>query len=108
MPQIGPLEVLLLAVIALVVFGPQKLPEIARSVGKAVTEFRRQAAQVRSEFSSDMDLSDVEDERSVPSAGPDEEPATAGPSGTAEKRDAPPSGDPGAIPEERPQDHPRG
>ncbi|MDQ3982089.1 MAG: twin-arginine translocase TatA/TatE family subunit, partial [Actinomycetota bacterium] len=36
MPQIGPLEILTVAVVALVVFGPQRLPEIARNIGKAV------------------------------------------------------------------------
>ena len=36
MPQIGPAEMLMVAVIALIVFGPQRLPEIARSIGKAI------------------------------------------------------------------------
>ncbi|HEX2240219.1 MAG TPA: twin-arginine translocase TatA/TatE family subunit [Actinomycetota bacterium] len=50
MPSIGPLEILIVAMIGLIVFGPQKLPEIARSIGKAASELRRMASEVRSEF----------------------------------------------------------
>ena len=63
MPQIGPLEILVVSVIALIVFGPQRLPEIARSVGKALNEFKRQASDIRAEFESGLE---VEDEPSTP------------------------------------------
>lgn len=62
MPQIGPLEVLVVGVIALIVFGPQRLPEIARTVGKTLAQLRRMAADVRSEFESGMELDSVADE----------------------------------------------
>lgn len=58
MPQIGPLEILVVGAIALMVFGPQKLPEIARSIGKALGELRRMASDVKSEFDSGLDTSD--------------------------------------------------
>jgi TatA/E family protein of Tat protein translocase len=38
--NISPLELMVLAVIALIVLGPQRLPEMARSVGRAMREFR--------------------------------------------------------------------
>jgi sec-independent protein translocase protein TatA len=38
--NVGPLEILVVLVIALLVLGPQRLPEAARSVGKGVREFR--------------------------------------------------------------------
>ena len=62
MPQVGPLEILVVAVIALIVFGPQRLPEIARTVGKTLAQLRRMAADVRSEFESGMDIDTVADE----------------------------------------------
>ena len=62
MPQIGPLEILVVSVIALIVFGPQRLPEIARSVGRALSEFKRQAGDIRAEFESGLE---VEDEHEV-------------------------------------------
>jgi sec-independent protein translocase protein TatA len=40
MPNIGPMELLLLGVLAVVIFGPAKLPEIARSIGRATREFK--------------------------------------------------------------------
>jgi TatA/E family protein of Tat protein translocase len=41
LPQIGPLEILVILVVALVVFGPSKLPDIGRQVGRGVREFRK-------------------------------------------------------------------
>lgn len=50
MPQVGPMEILVVCVVALVVFGPARLPEIARSVGKAISELKKQASDMKSEF----------------------------------------------------------
>lgn len=60
-PSIGPLEILVLTVIALIVFGPQRLPEIGRTIGKTLAELRRMASDVRSEFETGMNLDEVED-----------------------------------------------
>lgn len=62
MPQIGPLEIMAIAVIALVVFGPQRLPEIARNIGKAVNEMRRISNDMRSELREGMSVSDTQDD----------------------------------------------
>lgn len=40
MGNVGPLEVLVVLIIALVVFGPKRLPELGRSLGKGIREFR--------------------------------------------------------------------
>lgn len=39
-PNIGPMEILLVLILALVVFGPKKLPELGRSVGNGLKEFK--------------------------------------------------------------------
>lgn len=52
------MEIMVVAVIALIVFGPQRLPEIARSVGRALNELKRQASDIRSEFEAGLDVSD--------------------------------------------------
>ena len=40
MPNIGPLEIIVILIIALVVFGPKRLPELGRSMGKGLREFK--------------------------------------------------------------------
>ncbi|MDQ3531851.1 MAG: twin-arginine translocase TatA/TatE family subunit [Actinomycetota bacterium] len=68
MPQLGPLEIMAVAVIALIVFGPQRLPEIARTLGRMISEFKRQANDLTSEFKSGLDLNveDDDDEEDIP------------------------------------------
>ncbi|MCX6386950.1 MAG: twin-arginine translocase TatA/TatE family subunit [Solirubrobacterales bacterium] len=40
MPNIGPMELVIVLVIALLVLGPKKLPEVGRSIGKGMREFK--------------------------------------------------------------------
>ena len=47
---LGPLEIILILVIALIVFGPAKLPEIMGQVGKAIADFRRATSDLSEEF----------------------------------------------------------
>ena len=67
MPEIGPLEILVLGVIALIVFGPEKLPGITRSIGRTLSDLRRMATEVKSEFEVGLD-GGVEDEPEEPSS----------------------------------------
>jgi len=43
-------ELIVILVVALVVLGPQRLPELARTLGKALAEFRRQTSDIMDEF----------------------------------------------------------
>jgi len=47
--SIGPLEIVVILVVALVVLGPNRLPDAARSVGKAMAELRRMTTGFQSE-----------------------------------------------------------
>jgi sec-independent protein translocase protein TatA len=40
MPNIGPMELVIVLAIALIVLGPKKLPEVGRSLGKGMREFK--------------------------------------------------------------------
>ncbi len=40
MPNIGPMEIVVVLIIALVVFGPKRLPELGKSLGKGIQEFK--------------------------------------------------------------------
>jgi sec-independent protein translocase protein TatA len=57
--NIGPLEIIVVLIIALVVFGPKRLPELGRSLGRGIREFR-------GSVSGDSDSDD--DERPAPPA----------------------------------------
>jgi len=63
--NIGPAEVIVILVIALIVFGPKRLPEIGRTVGKSLQEFRRASQDLRAEFQGSLD-----DEDDQPAAKP--------------------------------------
>ncbi|MCC6179982.1 MAG: twin-arginine translocase TatA/TatE family subunit [Chloroflexi bacterium] len=52
----GPAELMLILVLALIIFGPGKLPEIAGQVGKAVRDFRRATSDLSSEFNRTLSL----------------------------------------------------
>jgi Tat protein translocase TatB subunit len=47
MPQVGPLEILVIFVVALVVFGPKEIPKVARQAAKAWREVQRFQANLR-------------------------------------------------------------
>ncbi|OGK96400.1 MAG: hypothetical protein A3E31_01635 [Candidatus Rokubacteria bacterium RIFCSPHIGHO2_12_FULL_73_22] len=58
--DIGLQEMLLVGVIALLVFGPGKLPELGRMVGRAMREFRRASDDFRSTVETNLHLNDPE------------------------------------------------
>ncbi len=51
----GGMEIFLLLIAALVIFGPQKLPELGRSLGKAIREFRSAGSQIQDEITKVTD-----------------------------------------------------
>jgi len=51
---IGIPEVIVILIVALLVVGPAKLPELAKSLGKALSEFRRMADEVKETFEDDI------------------------------------------------------
>jgi sec-independent protein translocase protein TatA len=54
-PSIGAPEIFVIIVLALIIFGPRRLPEIGRTVGKSMREFRRAASELRTEIQQDLD-----------------------------------------------------
>lgn len=57
MPNVGPMELIIVLVIALIVLGPKRLPEAGRSVGKGIREFKDSLSGV-----NDRDDDDDEDD----------------------------------------------
>ncbi|MGD8990654.1 MAG: twin-arginine translocase TatA/TatE family subunit [Desulfobacterales bacterium] len=56
---IGMPELLLLLAIALIVIGPKKLPDLAKSLGRAMREFKKATHELKESIQIDEDLSDV-------------------------------------------------
>lgn len=54
-PSMGMPELILILVLALIIFGPRKLPEVGRSLGKTLNEFRRATASSLSEVTEVTD-----------------------------------------------------
>ena len=54
-PNIGPLEIAIVLIIALVVFGPKRLPELGKSAGKGLREFKGSLSETQNAFESDSD-----------------------------------------------------
>ena len=52
--SIGFPELVIIFIIALLVFGPKKLPEVGRSVGKAIREFRRTSDEIKGRIENEI------------------------------------------------------
>lgn len=57
MPTPGPLELVIILVIALLILGPGKLPEVGASLGKSIREFRKASSDVQESVKLDTDTS---------------------------------------------------
>jgi TatA/E family protein of Tat protein translocase len=87
--NIGLPELMIIAAIALIVFGPQKLPELAKALGKAMREFKKATEEMKESFEAETKdleelkttltdeklLADVAEELSTPQEAPAEIPA---------------------------------
>src|SRR3954454_11997834 len=85
MPSLGPAEILVVLVVALLVFGPNKMPDIARQVGKGFREFKRMQQHLKTELRDVVSEFDAPsptpsaDGNAVPMLPPKEEPADSVP-----------------------------
>lgn len=62
MGPLGVQETVFIFVLALLVFGPKKLPELGRTIGKAMSEFRRASSELKATFDREMNSIERENE----------------------------------------------
>jgi sec-independent protein translocase protein TatB len=89
----GP-ELFLIFVVALIVFGPRKLPEIGKSLGKMMAEFRKASNEFRSTIESEVEAEKIRDSMRIdlpkldpfaaPAVSPSQPTVTNQPAGSAE------------------------
>jgi TatA/E family protein of Tat protein translocase len=60
--SLGWQETVFIFVLALLIFGPKKLPELGKTVGKALTEFRRASRELKSTFDREMAVIEQENQ----------------------------------------------
>lgn len=96
---IGPQELVIVFVVILLVMGPKKLPELARSMGSGIREFKH---------GMNVDHQDADDEDADPSPAVDLPPAAPAPAGVVAATALPPAAPPPAAPAAAPAATPAG
>jgi TatA/E family protein of Tat protein translocase len=69
--SIGMPELIIIFVIALIIFGPRKLPELGRSLGKSLAEFKKASNELRNTLEEEIRIEEQKDAAKAPT------PATA-------------------------------
>jgi sec-independent protein translocase protein TatA len=92
MGPIGFPELLIILVVALIVFGPRKLPELGRSLGKSLSEFKRASNELRSTLEDEIRV-DEQKTRTPPSPAKRESDAST----STEVVDPPGTSDPDTV-----------
>src|SRR5262245_11514790 len=94
--DIGPGELVLVAIIGLLVLGPQRLPKVAAEIGKWVGRARRTASQLRRQLEREIELSEIEKPPPPPPPSPTPPPTASTPT------PPPPTQNPEVLAEEPP------
>ena len=59
--NIGFPELLIILAVALLIFGPKKLPEVRRSIGKALREFRKTSDEIKEKIEEEIQVDEFKD-----------------------------------------------
>ena len=77
--NIGPAELIIIFLVALIIVGPKRLPEIGRTIGKSLREFRRATDDFKQHLDFGVDSDDFPDEEPNGQDPASSEPATPAP-----------------------------
>jgi TatA/E family protein of Tat protein translocase len=68
--SIGMPELIVIFLVALIFFGPRKLPELGRSLGKSLGEFKRATRELRSTLEDEIEVEERQAHKTAPAATP--------------------------------------
>jgi sec-independent protein translocase protein TatA len=68
--SIGMPELIIILVIALIIFGPRKLPELGKSLGKSINEFKRASADLQNTLEQEIKLEEQKEKDTDRAASP--------------------------------------
>lgn len=66
--SIGMPELVIILVIALIIFGPRKLPELGKSLGKSIHEFKKASTELQNTLEQEIKLEEQKDDRAKTAA----------------------------------------
>ena len=84
---IGPVELAVVLVVALLVMGPKKLPELARTLGRGLAEFRRASNDLKRSIDLDLEPHEIDPPPGPNQAGVSMEPDSPLPEDTKDTKD---------------------
>ena len=58
--NIGIPELIIVLVLALIIFGPGKLPEVGKSIGKSINEFKRASKEIQNDITDTVEVKEQE------------------------------------------------
>jgi sec-independent protein translocase protein TatA len=92
MPNVGPLEIAVVLVIVLIIFGPKRLPELGQSMGRGIREFKNSLSGDKDKDSPEEQRHELEASQQVQASRPQPPQAPAG-EASAEKPAEPVEGE---------------
>jgi sec-independent protein translocase protein TatA len=81
--SIGMPELIIILVIALIIFGPRKLPELGKSLGRSLNEFKRASQDLQNTLEQEIKLEEQKDQTKARQEQADTAPSTDGPGSTS-------------------------
>jgi sec-independent protein translocase protein TatB len=95
-------EMLFLFLLALLLFGPKKLPEIGRQIGRGLAEFKRASNELKGQLENEMRLLDAEDREKKISPPPPENTIASAPAASSAPAESAPTSMSAAVGADRP------
>ena len=84
MPTPGPLELVIILVIALLILGPGRLPDVGASLGKSIREFRKASSDVQEAVNVNVDTTPIPPAAAAPTTTPAAAPVAEAPAPAAD------------------------